>query len=260
MLPLDDIRSGQIQFHLSQLRMSRVGHLHGLIYDGVLYYGIYGVCIGILACRGLSLVSSPLHAMKSQSQIQSSAAVNLEKMPSKKRTDTTTTTTTPMTDAQHKALIAKELLMHWQNVTQTEAGMAMTVMIQGVTEEGECLLLKSVPIGSALTWWNSYVKTIGHDVAYAMTWKALKKMMTDKYCPRGEIKKLEIELWNLKVKGTDVESYSQRFQELALMCSRMFPEESDEVEKYVGGLADMIQGSVMASKPKKMRDTIEFTT
>ncbi|GJT10750.1 transposase, Ptta/En/Spm [Tanacetum coccineum] len=69
----------QTQFHLSQLRMSRVGHLHGLIYDdtGVLYYGIYGVCIGILACRGLSLVSSPLHAMKSQSQIQSSAAVNL---------------------------------------------------------------------------------------------------------------------------------------------------------------------------------------
>ncbi|GJZ63385.1 hypothetical protein Tco_0619806, partial [Tanacetum coccineum] len=42
-----------------------------------LYYGIYGVYIGILACRGLSLVSSPLHAMKSQSQIQSSAAVNL---------------------------------------------------------------------------------------------------------------------------------------------------------------------------------------
>ncbi|GKE50691.1 putative reverse transcriptase domain-containing protein [Tanacetum coccineum] len=85
-------------------------------------------------------------------------------------------------------------------------------------------------------------------------------MMTDKYCPRGEIKKLEIELWNLKVKGTDVLSYNQRFQELALMCSRMFPEESDEVEKYVGGLPDMIQGSVMASKPKKMQDAIEFAT
>ncbi|GJR63314.1 hypothetical protein Tco_1505476 [Tanacetum coccineum] len=56
----------QTQFHLSQLRMSRVGHLHGLIYDGDLYYEIYGVCIGILACRGLSLVSSPLHVMKSQ--------------------------------------------------------------------------------------------------------------------------------------------------------------------------------------------------
>ncbi|GKE61098.1 hypothetical protein Tco_1511465, partial [Tanacetum coccineum] len=28
----------------------------------------------------------------------------------------------------------------------------------------------------------------------------LKKKMTDKYCPRTEIKKLEVELWNLKVK------------------------------------------------------------
>ncbi|GJW24065.1 hypothetical protein Tco_0037876, partial [Tanacetum coccineum] len=46
-----------------------------------------------------------------------------------------------------------------------------------------------------------------------------------------EIKKIKIELQNLKVKGTDVVSYTQHFQELALMCGRMFPEESDEVEK-----------------------------
>nr|GEY97915.1 putative reverse transcriptase domain-containing protein [Tanacetum cinerariifolium] len=32
------------------------------------------------------------------------------------------------------------------------------------------------------------------------------------------------------------------------------------VEKYVGGLPDMIQGSVMASKPKIMQDAIEFAT
>ncbi|GJW40827.1 hypothetical protein Tco_0066672 [Tanacetum coccineum] len=49
--------------------------LLAMFFSGVLYYGTYGVCIGILACRGLSLVSSPLHAMKSQTQIQSSAAV-----------------------------------------------------------------------------------------------------------------------------------------------------------------------------------------
>ncbi|GJW92116.1 putative reverse transcriptase domain-containing protein [Tanacetum coccineum] len=72
--------------------------------------------------------------------------------------------------------------------------------------------------------------------AREMLWKTLKKMMTAKYCPRGEIKKLEIKLWNLKVK------------------------ESDEVKKYGGGLPDMIQGSVMASKPKTMQDAIEFAT
>ncbi|GJT75943.1 hypothetical protein Tco_1042668 [Tanacetum coccineum] len=57
-----------------------------------------------------------------------------------------------------------------------------------------------------------------------------------------KIKKLEIKLWNLKVKGTDVLSYNQHFQELELMCGRMFPKESDEVEKYVGGLPDMNSG------------------
>ncbi|GJT47784.1 putative reverse transcriptase domain-containing protein [Tanacetum coccineum] len=84
--------------------------------------------------------------------------------------------------------------------------------------------------------------------------------MTNKYCPRGEIKNLEVKMWNLNVKGTDVVSYNQHFQELALMCARMFPEESDKIEKYVGGLPDMIHGSVMASKPKTMQDAIEFAT
>ncbi|GKD25867.1 hypothetical protein Tco_1232081, partial [Tanacetum coccineum] len=53
---------------------------------------------------------------------------------------------------------------------------------------------------NSMMWWNSNVKTVGHVVAYAMPWKTLKKIGTDKYCPRGEIKKLETELWNLKVK------------------------------------------------------------
>ncbi|GJS87374.1 putative reverse transcriptase domain-containing protein [Tanacetum coccineum] len=114
--------------------------------------------------------------------------------------------------------------------------------------------------GNALTWWNSYVKTTTPKAAHAMPWKTLKKMMTEKYYPRGEIKKLEFEMWNLKVKGTDVVTYNQRFQELALMCDQMFPEESDKTEKYVGGLSNMIHGSVKASKPKTMQDAIEFAT
>ncbi|GKF91556.1 hypothetical protein Tco_0275257, partial [Tanacetum coccineum] len=55
-------------------------------------------------------------------------------------------------------------------------------------------------------------------------------------------------------------SYQERFQELALMCDRMFPEESAKVERYVGGLPDMIHGSVKASKPQSMQEAIEFAT
>nr|GFC32086.1 hypothetical protein [Tanacetum cinerariifolium] len=90
--------------------------------------------------------------------------------------------------------------------------------------------------GVALTWLKSHVKTVDHDAAYSVPWNILMKMMTAKYCPRNEIKKLEMEIWKLKVK------------------------ESDKIEKYVVGLPDMIHGSVMASKPKTMQDGIEFAT
>nr|GEY45281.1 putative reverse transcriptase domain-containing protein [Tanacetum cinerariifolium] len=99
----------------------------------------------------------------------------------------------------------------------------------------------------ALTWWNTHVKRVGHDAAYDMPWKTLMKMMTDKYYPRNEIKKLEIEIWDLMVRNTDLASYTQRFQELALLCRRMFPEEFDKIEIYIEGLLDMIHGSVVAS-------------
>ncbi|GJV17950.1 putative reverse transcriptase domain-containing protein [Tanacetum coccineum] len=185
---------------------------------------------------------------------------------------------TPMTDATIKALIAQGFV---DALAEIEANITSrngddshdsgTVSKRTERAARECTyndLLKCQPLNfkgtegvrNALTWWNSHVKTVSHEVAYVMTWKTLKRMMIDKYYPRGEIKKLEIELWNLKVKGTDVLSYNQRFQELALMCSRMFLEESDEVEKYVVGLPNMIQGSVMASKPKTMQDAIEFAT
>ncbi|GKA80187.1 hypothetical protein Tco_0786783 [Tanacetum coccineum] len=73
-----------------------------------------------------------------------------------------------------------------------------------------------------------------------MTWAGSEKENGQKkYCPRNEMKKLEAELWNLKVKGTDVIGYNQRFQELALLYVRMFLEESDKIERYVGGLPDV---------------------
>nr|GEW51680.1 reverse transcriptase domain-containing protein [Tanacetum cinerariifolium] len=83
-------------------------------------------------------------------------------------------------------------------------------------------------------WFERMETTVSHDVTYGVPWNTLMKMMTA--------------------------NYTQRFQELALLCGRMFPEESDKIEKYVDGLPDMIHGSVMASNPKIMQDTIEFAT
>ncbi|GKB01940.1 putative reverse transcriptase domain-containing protein [Tanacetum coccineum] len=176
------------------------------------------------------------------------------------------TTTTTVTEAQLRALIDQGIAAA---MAEAELGMATPAMVQ---DQGQHKLISNCTAScqvkfatctlqdNALTWWNAHVKTTTPEAAHAMPWAALKKMMTDKYCPRGEIKKIETEMWNLRVKGTDVVAYSRRFQQLALMCSRMFPEEIDKIEKYIGGLPDMIHGSVKASKPKTMQEAIEFTT
>ncbi|GJX98111.1 reverse transcriptase domain-containing protein [Tanacetum coccineum] len=99
-----------------------------------------------------------------------------------------------------------------------------------------CTLLRGI-----LTWWNFHARTVRHDAAYEMTWKNLIKMITEAYCPRNEIQKLENELWNLTAKGTDLVGYTQCFQELALLCSRMLLEETDKVERFIWGLPDRIR-------------------
>nr|GEW72517.1 putative reverse transcriptase domain-containing protein [Tanacetum cinerariifolium] len=113
-------------------------------------------------------------------------------------------------------------------------------------------------LGAALTWWNGHVRTLGHDAAYAMTCGTIKKKLTDKYCPKGEIKKLEIKLWNLKVRGNDVAAYTQHFQELALTCTKFLADEIEKVDNYISGLPDNIHGNVMSARPKTLDDAIKL--
>ncbi|GJZ85375.1 hypothetical protein Tco_0650714 [Tanacetum coccineum] len=78
-------------------------------------------------------------------------------------------------------------------------------------------------IDSALTWWNSHKRTIGVDAAYAMNWAGL-----------------------------------MRFQELILLCNRMVPDEEENVERFIGGLPDNIQGNVIAANLARLQDAIRI--
>nr|GEV75953.1 putative reverse transcriptase domain-containing protein [Tanacetum cinerariifolium] len=66
----------------------------------------------------------------------------------------------------------------------------------------------------------------------------------DKYCPQGEIKKLEIKLWNLKVKGNNVLTYTELFQELTLICTKFVANETKKIDKNISGLPDNIFGKL----------------
>ena len=101
----------------------------------------------------------------------------------------------------------------------------------------------------ALTWWKGHVEALSLPVANAMSWEDLKILMLEEYCPRGEIQKLEHELWNLRMTGSDAIAYTARFSDLSALCPSMVNPESKKVERYIWGLSPQIQGHVLASNP-----------
>ncbi|GJR45535.1 putative reverse transcriptase domain-containing protein [Tanacetum coccineum] len=86
--------------------------------------------------------------------------------------------------------------------------------------------------------------------------KELMKLMAEVYYLRNEIQKMESELWNLTVKNNDLTAYTQRFQELTMLCTKMVPEEEDQVERFIGGLPNNIQGNVIAAEPTRLQDVV----
>nr|GEY70358.1 retrotransposon protein, putative, Ty3-gypsy subclass [Tanacetum cinerariifolium] len=189
------------------------------------------------------------------------------KMAPKKRTTratpaTITTPTTTVIDAQFQALIDRGVAAA---LAKRDADMSRdgdnnhgsgTDRRRQVPTQRECTyidFLKCQPMNFkgtegvvGLTQWVEKIESVflinncaiasqvKQDVPYAIPWTALKRMIKDKHCPRGEIKKLDSEYWNLRVRA--------------------------KVERYVGGLPDMIHGSVNASKPRSIQEAIEFAT
>nr|GEV95521.1 putative reverse transcriptase domain-containing protein [Tanacetum cinerariifolium] len=76
---------------------------------------------------------------------------------------------------------------------------------------------------------------------------------------QGELRKLEIELWNLKVKGNDIPTYTNCFQELTLICTKFVANENERIDKYISGLPDNIYRNVKSSKLRTLDETIELT-
>nr|GEU35930.1 reverse transcriptase domain-containing protein [Tanacetum cinerariifolium] len=78
-------------------------------------------------------------------------------------------------------------------------------------EENKVTFPNGTLTDDALSWWNAYAKPIGIEQANKIIWSELKSLLTNKYYPRTEIKKMEDEFYNLTVKGNDLKTYIRRF-------------------------------------------------
>nr|GEV22901.1 hypothetical protein [Tanacetum cinerariifolium] len=76
---------------------------------------------------------------------------------------------------------------------------------------------------------NSFAQPIGIEEAYKTTWSELKKLLTNKYCPQTEVKKIEGEFYSLTVKGNDESSPLTEFHNF------LYNGEVSEFETSFGG-------------------------
>ncbi|GJR77247.1 putative reverse transcriptase domain-containing protein [Tanacetum coccineum] len=170
--------------------------------------------------------------------------------------------------SQNKTCNYKEFrsVMH-ENFRGTEGAVGLTRWfeklksqfgISNVAEGDRVKFASSILLDGALTWWNVYVRSVTLDTAHATPWSDFKAMFIRKYCPRNEIKEMENELWNLKVKSTNLTAYNQRFQELVLLCPEMVPNADRLLERYIEGLPLNIKGNVTSSKPVDLHVAIDM--
>ncbi|GJV76153.1 reverse transcriptase domain-containing protein [Tanacetum coccineum] len=125
-------------------------------------------------------------------------------------------------------------------------------------EEDRVTFATGTLTNDALSWWNAYAQPNGIEQANRITWTELKELLTNKYCPRTEVKKMEDEFYNLVVKGNDLKTYIRRFQELAVLCPNMVPNAEKLVKVFINGLPRSIEGNVTALKPQTLEEAINI--
>ncbi|KAI3744183.1 hypothetical protein L1987_57259 [Smallanthus sonchifolius] len=111
----------------------------------------------------------------------------------------------------------------------------------------------------ALTWWNAENKIRGREGALAMTWDKLKEIMIEEFCPSNEMKKLEIELWDLTQDSGESEAYTTRFHELCILVPHLVTPLTRMIDRYIGGLPPQIRGTVMGSSPSTLEAAIRLS-
>ncbi|KAI3826071.1 hypothetical protein L1987_00113 [Smallanthus sonchifolius] len=99
-----------------------------------------------------------------------------------------------------------------------------------------------------------------YDVAMALPWDEVKRLMTEEFCPRNEVKKLEAEFWDLAQDSGENLAYTTRFHELSLLVPHMVTPLSRCIEKYIGGLPRQIQDTVLGRNPATLENAIRLSS
>ncbi|GJS43777.1 putative reverse transcriptase domain-containing protein [Tanacetum coccineum] len=83
----------------------------------------------------------------------------------------------------------------------------------------------------------------------ALTWKSQVATLE-------EVQRLEDELRHLKLRDMNIAAYTERFNELALLCPDAISTEKKKVELYIKGLPEIIKGETTSSRPATLNEAV----
>nr|GEU66139.1 putative reverse transcriptase domain-containing protein [Tanacetum cinerariifolium] len=147
----------------------------------------------------------------------------------------------------------------WGGSNANEAGgQDKALYISDCAERNKVKFVAATLQGRALTWWNSQVATLGLEVAIGKPWGEMKKMMIEEFCPDEEVQRMEDGLRSLKLRDANIVAYTQRFNELVLLCPEVVPTKKKKVEAYIKGLPENIKGEVTSSRPVNLNETVRM--
>ncbi|GJY72440.1 putative reverse transcriptase domain-containing protein [Tanacetum coccineum] len=112
--------------------------------------------------------------------------------------------------------------------------------------------------GRALTWWDTQVATLGLAMANEKSWDDLKRMMLEEFCPEEEISRIEDELRPLRLNDNDIAAYTNRFNELVLLCPNVVPSTKKKIGQYIKGLPSYIMGETYSSNPTTLNEAVRM--
>ncbi|XP_076898271.1 uncharacterized protein LOC143551806 [Bidens hawaiensis] len=99
--------------------------------------------------------------------------------------------------------------------------------------------------GEAHEWWNAL-------------WETFKGLILKKFCPTHEMDRIQTELWNHKVVGTNLREYNTKFLEYFRLVPHLVTPEYNKVTRYISGLPREIRDMVRSHMPETVDSAMEL--
>ncbi|KAI3808226.1 hypothetical protein L1987_24174 [Smallanthus sonchifolius] len=135
-------------------------------------------------------------------------------------------------------------------------GMESTIRLSECRPEQAVMFAAKSLKGEAAHWWETVKQAKGDQAVGLMRWSDLKALVTEKFCPKNEVHKVEREFLTLQAGLMTHRQYTSKYNELARLVPHLVTSEERRIHYYVQGLPPKIRTFVTANTPSTFESVV----